>query len=235
MLLARLAPQVDGFILASPRLSKQRIEAHASRRPVILVNRDVADIPRILIDSSAAFEKAVDHLAALGHRSVVYVGAPKASWANQQRQKAVTKAAARNGITATLLHVARPSYDAGRASVADILPTGATAVLAVDDVVAQGIIAGLSGFNLTVPNDISVIGCDDIIAMMTHPPLSSVAVYAREAGRRAAELLVAILNGPSPKETRIVQTSDLVLRSTVAPPSYSPGVKRKKHETRSQQ
>lgn len=221
VLLGKLAPQVEGFILASPRLSEQRIKAHADRRPLVLINRDVAGIPKVLIDAAAGFEEAVDLLASLGHRTVVYVGAPIASWANQRRQTAVLTAALRNGIDANVLHVPRPTYDAGRACAGEALATGATAVLAVDDLVAQGVMAGLSERKVSVPDDISVIGCDDILAATTHPPLSTIAVHCRDAGRRAAELLIAILNGPPLPETELIVKSDLILRQTVAPPRQS--------------
>jgi len=220
VLLGKLAPQVEGFILASPRLSMQRIKAHASRRPLVLINRDVAGMPKVLIDAASGFEEAVDLLASIGHRSVAYVGAPKASWANRQRQNAVLNAAGRQGMTATVLHVPRPDHEAGRASAAEVLATSATAVLAVDDLVAQGIVAGLNERKISVPGDMSVIGCDDIIAATTHPPLSTIAVHCRDAGWRAAELLISILNGSLPPAMKLILKSDLVLRQTVAPPPH---------------
>jgi LacI family transcriptional regulator len=222
VLLGKLAPQVEGFILASPRLSMKRIKIHASRRPLVLINRDVAGMPQVLIDAAAGFEEAVDLLVSLGHRSVSYVGAPKESWANRQRQSAVLNAAARNDIVANVLHVPRPDYDAGRAAAAQVLATGATAVLAVDDLVAQGIMAGLNERNVSVPRDMSVIGCDDIIAATTHPPLSTIAVHCRDAGRRAAELLISILKGSPLPATKLIVKSDLIQRQTVAPPPQSP-------------
>ena len=67
VLLGKLAPQVEDFILPSPRLSTQRIKAHAGRRPLVLLNRDVPGIPRVLIDAAAGFEEAVDPLPSFGH------------------------------------------------------------------------------------------------------------------------------------------------------------------------
>jgi LacI family transcriptional regulator len=220
LLLGKLAAQVDGFVLASPRLSKQRIEAHAERRPLVLINRDIDGVPRVLTDTAPSFIQAVDYLVSLGHTSLVYVGAPRKSWSNQQRQRAVMQAARRHGIQADLIHARRPSYDAGRACAEMVMATGATAVLAVDDVVAQGIMAGLSEHGVHVPEQISIVGCDDVIAITTHPPLTTVAAHCGESGRRAVELLVAILNGPPPPQIRIVIPSDLILRSTTAPPFH---------------
>lgn len=75
-LIGRFAGQVEGFVLASSRLSDEKIIAHAARRPVVLINRDVEGIPRILIDSGTGVTEAVAHLAALGHKKLVYVGGP---------------------------------------------------------------------------------------------------------------------------------------------------------------
>ena len=67
VLLRQLGTQVEGFVLASSRMSDDRIHAHAARRPLVLVNRDVPGIPRVLIDTTRGVTEAVDHLAGLGH------------------------------------------------------------------------------------------------------------------------------------------------------------------------
>ena len=73
-LLAKLAPQVDGFVVASPRLDEERIRFHAGQKPTVLINRDIADVPRVLIDVRGGIEMAMTHLFALGHRRIAYVG-----------------------------------------------------------------------------------------------------------------------------------------------------------------
>lgn len=94
-LVGRFAGQVAGMILASSRLPEARIRAHAAVRPIVLINRDVAGIPRVLIDSGSGVEEAVAHLAALGHKIIAYVTGPSTSWSNRQRLQAVRRATER--------------------------------------------------------------------------------------------------------------------------------------------
>ena len=221
LLLGKLAGQVDGFVLASPRLEEKRIRAHAERRPLVVINRDIEGISRVLVDSAVGFAQAVDHLANLGHRTVAYVGAPKASWSNQQRSRAVKEAGKNRGLKVVTIHAERPSHEAGRSCIDRFLKTGATAALAVDDIVAQGMMAGLADRGLSVPGDFSLVGCDDVIATTTYPPLTTVSAHCSAAGRDAVDLLLATLNAASSGPECRVITGELIVRATTRPVSES--------------
>jgi LacI family transcriptional regulator len=214
LLLRKLAAQVDGFVLASPRLDEARIRIHAGRRPLVIINRDLDGIGRVLADTTVGFAAAVNLLAELGHRKIAYVGAPKSSWSSQQRAKAVVKVGAARGLAVVQIDAGRPSHEAGKACVAQLLENGVTGVLAVDDVVAQGIMAGLAERNLSVPRDISVVGCDDIIASTTYPPLTSVAAHCMQAGAAAVDLLLDSLADGAVAPQRQVITGELIVRAT---------------------
>ena len=88
-LLSRFSDQVDGMILVSSRLPEEFIRHHAKARPLVLVNRDVKGIPRVLIDSGGGVAKAVLHLADLDHSRIIYLSGPIQSWSNRQRSAAV--------------------------------------------------------------------------------------------------------------------------------------------------
>ena len=92
-LIDRFMTQVEGLLLVSSRLSAERIQIHAQRRPLALINRDVSGIPRVLIDSTIGVRDAISHLFELGHRSIAYVSGPQSSWANRQRRNAFRLAA----------------------------------------------------------------------------------------------------------------------------------------------
>lgn len=217
VLLGKLAAQVDGFVLASPRLDEAAIRKHAARKPVVVINRDLADIARVLVDTVPGFTAAVDLLAGLGHRTIAYVGAPRSSWSSQQRARAVAQAAAARGLSAIEIDAGRPSHEAGKECVAALLDAGVTGVLAVDDVVAQGIMAGLAERGLSVPGDVSVIGCDNIIATTTYPPLTSVDARCALAGANAVDLLLNGFANPSPPSESHVITGELVVRGSTGP------------------
>ena len=92
---------------------------------------------------------------------------------------------------------------------------GATAVLAFDDILAHGVMGGLAALGASVPGDVSVVGCDDVLATTTHPPLSTIAVDLRAVAEASMAML---LDGPGAQPSgRTLLLSRLVLRGTVGP------------------
>lgn len=228
LLLGKLAVQVDGFVLASPRQDETHIRVHAARKPLVVINRDLDGIPRVLVDTAPGFTQAVDLLADLGHRTIAYVGAPKASWSNQQRARAVAEAGAARGLKVVRIDAVRPSHEAGQAAVEKVLRSGATAALAVDDVVAQGLMAGLSQRGLAVPADFSLVGCDNVIAATTYPPLTTIDALCAEAGRTAVDLLIDGLTAHPPASERHVIRGELAIRASTGPAPRSLPVKKQR-------
>jgi len=216
-LVNRLGGQVEGLILVSSRMSDQQIAALAERRPLVLVNRDLANIPRVLIDSAKGTLESVEHLASLGHDSVVYVNGPGASWSNRQRRNAVRRAAAARKIKMKSVACQTPTFESGRQVVSQISASGARAVVAFDDLVAQGILAGLAENSIKVPRDISVVGCDDVLGAATYPALTTVSNCSEEAGRVACKLLMEMLETNAFADVRYVLDTHLVFRDTTGP------------------
>ncbi|MBA3326282.1 MAG: LacI family DNA-binding transcriptional regulator [Rhodobacteraceae bacterium] len=216
-LVSRFLGQVEGLVLVASRLAEDRIRAHADRCPLVLVNRDVAGIPRILIDSAPAVGDAVAHLHDLGHRRIAYVSGPARSWSDGQRRAAVTAAAARLDIALTILPVSKPTYETGRAVARDVVATGASAAIAFDDVTAHGLMTGLADLGLRVPADVSVVGCDDVLGAHTMPPLTTVSTSSRDAGRNAVALLFERLTAGTGYAPRTMLTTRLVVRQTSGP------------------
>lgn len=216
-LVAKFAGQVEGLILVSSRLGEERIRAFAARRPVVLINRDVKGLPRVLIDTAGGIAAAVDHLADLGHRRITYVTGPAASWSNQQRRQAIRRAARRRGLEMIALPAHRASFEAGREAVPEILATGATAAVAFDDVTAQGVLVGLAERRIVVPDQFSVVGCDDVLGATTYPPLTTVSARCDEAGEMALDLLGDQLAGRAMRDIRCVLETSLVIRGSAGP------------------
>jgi LacI family transcriptional regulator len=222
-LLSTLEQRTDGIVLVSSRLPEEEVRRHGKRRPLVLVNRDISGVARVLVDSAAGVREAVDHLATLGHRHVVYVSGPDSSWSNQQRRGAVLEQCAAHGIEATVLGAHRPEHDEGRAATAEILASGATAAIAFDDTLAQGVLAGMAERGLSVPDDLSLIGCDDILAVNTYPPLTTIRSRSGEAGRLAVEMLLDLVENENESAEadaapRHALTSSLISRATTGPP-----------------
>jgi LacI family transcriptional regulator len=228
-LLAELERRTDGVVLVSSRLPEEVVRERAQRgHPLVLVNRDVPGVPRILVDSAPGIREAVDHLAGLGHRHVAYISGPAGSWSDEQRRDAVRERCAALGVTTTVLRAHRPEHDEGRAAAAEVLAAGATAVIAFDDALAQGALAGMAECAVAVPGQVSIIGCDDILAATTYPPLTTVHGRGGEAGRLAVELLMELVESPESERDRCrLLPSNLVTRSSTGPAPAAPHARRR--------
>jgi LacI family transcriptional regulator len=215
-LISQLAPQTAGFVLASTRLSEDRIKAHSERRPVVLINRDIPRLARVLIDATRGMEAAVDHLAALGHGRIAYISGPLGSWSNQQRRRAIRDATKRRGIELSVIQSRSPTYEAGAEAVEPLCETTVTAAIAFDDLMAQGLMAGLLARGLRVPEQMSVIGCDDVLAERMYPQLTSITGHSGEAGKIAVDILLSNLDMHEARDIRYVIDTELTIRATTS-------------------
>ena len=218
-LIDRFMTQVEGLLLVSSRLSAERIQVHARRRPLALINLDVPGIPRVLIDSTTGVRDAMSHLADLGHKRIAYVSGPQNSWANRQRRNAVRLAARKYDMSVEIISPAIPSYDTGRAVVPQLIESKVTAAVAFDDLTAQGIMTGMAERGIEIPRHFSLVGCDDVLGAATYPSLTTVSNRSDEAGRAGVRLLLDIMDGRMAGDTRLVLDTHLVVRQTTAPPS----------------
>lgn len=221
MLLSRLGGQVEGFVLAGTRLDETAIGEVALTRPTVLINRDIASVPRVLIDSGQGVRAAVAHLHRLGHRHLAYLGGPRDSWSDQERRQGARSASDGLGCSLDVLELGRPTFAGGREAVDPVLETAATAAIAFDDVVAHGLLAGLRARGLHVPHDFSIIGCDDTLAIGTDPALSTIGHRADEAGFAAVDLLLAAAADRTAPPQRVTIGTRLIHRQTTAAPPRS--------------
>ncbi|MER7505406.1 LacI family DNA-binding transcriptional regulator [Nonomuraea pusilla] len=187
-LIRTLAKQVDGVLLCSPRLSNRSIERLAEDVPFVVVNRRIKGMPAVLMDVGHGARLALDHLAGLGHRRVALVSGPSGSWTSTEMRAAAAEAP---GLDLVLLGPNQPTEEGGLAVAEDVAASGVTAVLAYNDLVALGLIEGLSARGVDVPGQVSVIGFDDILpGRLNRPKLTTVAMPAEAAGRMAVDLLL---------------------------------------------
>ena len=174
-LVRSMAAQVDGLVLASPRMSDLELLDVLARVPVVLINRVVPGVPAVLVSSDHGVTQAVEHLQALGHRSVVYLSGPTESASEAERRAALLRSAERVGLEVLPLGPFDPRFSAGVRAADLVLATGAQAVLAYNDLIALGLMQQLAARGLTVGVDVSVIGFDDIwLAPVLTPALTRV-------------------------------------------------------------
>jgi LacI family transcriptional regulator len=204
-----LSREVDGFIVVSPRRLHRALEALGSA-PAVFVNRPVPEHASILLRTAPAVADALQHLAGLGHARVAYLGGPSGSWAAGERRSAVRRSSVTVGIDVTELAVREPTFEAAAAVVPDVTTSGVTAVLAFNDQMALGVVAGLRTLGIAVPDDISVVGFDDVpMAAMVAPPLTTISLPASAVGAVAVAMLG---EGPARREL----FGELVVRHSTA-------------------
>lgn len=216
-----MSRQVDGLILVSPRTRDERLGEFIRGAPVVFVNRRVEGAPSVIVENSDGIDQAVQHLIALGHRSICYLGGPRRSWSNQQRRAAMTAACTKYGADLTEFGPFEPQVQAG-ARAADLVRTSkTTAVIAYDDLIALGLMARLAEHQLRAGRDFSVIGIDDSpMSGAAYPTLTSIHVPGAEAGSVAVDLLLdRHVDDDNPAPIIELETRLIIRGSTGPPPS----------------
>ncbi len=178
---------VDGLILASPRMDDDNIRALARDKPVVVINREVDGVPCVVPDVNKGISEAVRSLAANGHTKVAFVAGPPQSWMSARRWEGVQAACEWSRLEAVRLESTKPTVDGGRQVARDVRASGATAVLTYNDLLAIGLMQELQAAGMVVPDQISIVGFDDIFgADFTTPPLTTVRSPLGECGSGAA-------------------------------------------------
>lgn len=214
----RLVPAVDGFVLAASRLPDENLRQVAGQRPVVLMNRELSGLASVVLDHHRGCHQIVDHLASLGHRGLLYLAGPRNSWMAATRWSALATAADELGIEARRIGPFTPKASQGGAAADAATHAGATAIVAHNDLLAIGVIQRLAHRSLAVPDDVSVVGFDDIFAAeMCTPGLTTLGGAHVDVGRAAVDLLLDMLGGPDRSARQPVQLAlptELVLRSS---------------------
>lgn len=221
----RLERGVDGFVLASSRLSDELIRELSGRCVLTLVNREVGDVPHAIVDTVDGTRQIAEHLASLGHRAVAFLAGPRTSWAGARRWRALSTSARQLGMTAVRLGPFAPAIAGGAAAADAALGAGVTAVVAHNDLVAIGALHRFAERGVRVPADMSVVGYDDIFgADFCSPPLTTLAGPLEDVGRSAVDLLLDVLahRGSGVVRRRVHLPSHLVVRHSTGPAPASP-------------
>jgi len=188
----RLLTTVDGLILAASRLPAEQLREIAARAPVVLFNRQLAGFASVVLDSVDGSRQIVEHLHALGHRSIAYLAGPRNAWTNDERWRSLSSTAAALEVEIVRLGPFLPTLEQGAAAADVGLSSGATALVAFNDLLAIGALQRLERRGIAVPEAISVVGFDDIFGSdFCHPPLTTVSGPVEEAGRSLVDLLVS--------------------------------------------
>lgn len=207
-----LKPRVDGLILWASTLSEEKLHALAQELPIILVNRDVPGIPQVQISLVEGIRQAAEHLRAYGHRSSAYISC---SQPGSNRESSIRKAFESTELSIIEFGPYDARFETGLHAAPLVLASGATAVIAHNDLVALGLIQQFAALGVRVPEDISVIGIDDtILAATSSPGLATVHIDAEDVAEAASELLLAVIAKDSSVAELTVVGTRLVPRAS---------------------
>ena len=215
----------DGLIISGPRIDDPYLQALARDGfPIVLQGAMPGlDVASVDVDNVEGARGAVAHLISLGHRRIACItNAPLVYTAAQDRYEGYARALGEAGLEVEPDLVETGLFDApsGHEAMRRLLArTSFTAVFVASDVVALGAIGALREAELRVPEDVSVVGFDDIpLAPYFDPPLTTVRLPAFELGQAAGHALLERISDPS-KAGRTLLPTELIVRASTAPPS----------------
>ncbi len=195
--------------------------------PVVAVagHRHIEGVTNVLLDHARAAELTLNHLHSLGHRKIAFMRGQPFSSDSDERWKSLMAAAERLGIEirpelVVSLERDSTSPELGYPVVQQLLAAKEpfTAIVAFNDISAIGAIRALRDMNLRVPEDVSVIGFDDIkAAAFTLPRLTTINQPLEEIGRIATQSLLNRIHNTVPPQEEITVEPELIVRESTGP------------------
>lgn len=204
------------------RIGREEVLARSASSPLVLIGEGVFDVPHdhIAIDNVAASHAAIRHLVAIGRRRIAFIGATPGGdrQSAHLRFRGYREALAAAGLPYRLRLVARTDAFGrldGKRAMRDLLALGdpPDAVFGYNDLVAIGALRALAEAGHRVPEDVAVVGIDDIEeGRFSAPTLTTIAPDKREIGRLAVRRLVARIEGAEVAGPLTVQTPFRLIR-----------------------
>jgi LacI family transcriptional regulator len=219
-----LKARVDGVVIVgggSTRLASFLRPLATYGTQVVVIGRHNLPFPSVQVDNVGAARQATGYLLSLGHTTVGCITGPADSYTVQDRLAGYRAALRAYGLRVHTRHIVEADFEeaSGYAGAQQLLQTRdrPTAILAANDRSAVGVLAALADAKVAVPDEISVIGFDDIpLASFLRPALTTVAVPSSQLGREAVALLEKGEAG-SASESRQLDIR-LVVRDSCCPP-----------------
>jgi LacI family transcriptional regulator len=231
------ARHVDGLVLATARLRHQLLaEASRAEIPVVLINRLAQDysFPSVTVDNERGVRMAVSHLAGLGHRRIAHIAGPQEMSTGLSRYRGFVTAmessglpvdsdlvvfakafSVEEGLRCTRLLLDRGAGRAGQ--VAQTGQAGCTAIAAANDMLAMGCYSALDEAGLSCPEDMSVVGFNDMPFIdRLRPPLTTIRFPHYQVGTEAAQLLLERIAEHTAPVKILYLAPELIIRGSTA-------------------
>ena len=230
------ARHVDGFVLATATLHDRMLaEAAAAELPVVLMNRLSQDysFPSVSVDNEQGARMAISHLAKLGHTRIAHIAGPQEASTGVSRLRGFRDGMAQHRLTVDenlIAYANRYTVEEGARCCAELLVRRGsaghdgsapfTAIAAANDMLAVGCYAAMDDTTLQCPDDISVMGFNDMPFIdRLRPPLTTVRFPHYQLGTEAAQLLLERINGSEGPVKILYLAPELIVRGSTAAPA----------------
>jgi LacI family transcriptional regulator len=221
---AMMERRVDGILLAAPQMEDDRALAHVLDRtlPVVSLHHvPGGGVATVGSDHELTGYLATQHLTSRGHRVIATVTGTRGRRVTQSRLRGYRRALEEAGIDVESDLVDEGAWEIAQALAATLRcferRRDITAVFAHNDVMAIGVLSALRQMGRRVPDDCSVVGCDDIdMAAYTSPPLTTVHVPFYETGAEAMRLLLSMVKTNSVVPKKVLLPVHLIVRGSTA-------------------
>ena len=208
------AGPVDGYML----FEVTEPDALGPDENVVLMETEAPRRPSVRFDGEAGATAAFEHIIELGHRRIGHLAAAFRALTFEHREKSRRRVLSEAGLDPDEQpRVMTPiTIEDARLNAGPLLDEGSTAVFCDDDVIAAGMYLAARDRGVRIPDDLSVIGFDDMeFARVLDPPLTTVALDAELLGATSFELLELRLNGTRTRR-RVVLPAELLVRGSTA-------------------
>jgi LacI family transcriptional regulator len=214
--------QVDGIVFIAAGESYNHVQRLIEQGvPVVVCDRELPGVEAdtVIADNVGSGRQATEHLIRLGHRRIGCIAGPRELCISNRRGDGYKRALKEHGIPVDKDLIVRGDfrcrggYEAMRELLA--LDERPTAVFACNDLMAMGAICAASKGRMRIPEDIAIVGCDDIaLAAFTNPSLTTVAQPKHEMGAAAVDMLVGRIADRNKSPTKRALPTELVIRDS---------------------
>jgi LacI family repressor for deo operon, udp, cdd, tsx, nupC, and nupG len=213
--------KVDGVILLTARTDQKVLEELSEEYPVVLACEyyEGSNLPTVSIDNISSARKATEYLISLNHKRIAHISGPLKVVVGRDRLRGFQQAMAQYGldIDSRLVQEGDFTYESGFNLMKKLLAVDypPTAIFVANDEMAIGAIKAAKTSGLRVPEDLSVVGFDDIkFASIFEPAITTVVQPTFNMGKKAMELILNLINDNKLEKNQFILDDQLVVRDS---------------------
>lgn len=217
-----LERRVDGIIINNP-VSRENIEyLKKQNTPFVMIEEPIAvnDVDKVVVDNKKIVYKAVSYLFDKGHRDIVFIGKKPIDLVSKNRLKGYKKAFANRGFKLNEDNIVLKdeyTFENGKKMIKEYFDkkNKATAMIIAGDILILGAMQQLYKLGINIPDDISIIGLNNLLTPFLAPALTSIAQPVFEMGMKSVELLLDRLNNPEMEAVKITLETVININDSV--------------------